>query len=104
MQQKSLYGEPLYRLRGAVLLAAFAIIVAAAIFGIGVFGTFTKSGAPDPTSESGKANALVASTFSTQSTDVVLLLSNSTLKATDPAFAQAATRLIDTLKARSEVV
>jgi trehalose monomycolate/heme transporter len=100
----SWFGETLYRLRGVVLLAAFVVIVAATIFGIGVFGTFTKSGVPDPTSESAKANALVASTFSTQSTDVVLLLSNNTLKATDPAFTQAATSLIATLKARSEVV
>ena len=99
----SRFGETLYRLRGAVLLAAFAIIVAAAIFGIGVFGTFTTSGVPDPNSESAQANALVASTFSRQSTDVVLLLSNETLKATDPAFAQAATQLLDGLKARSEV-
>jgi len=100
----SWFGETLYRLRGVVLLAAFVVIVAATIFGIGVFGTFTKSGVPDPTSESAKANALVASTFSTQSTDVVLLLSNNALKATDPAFTQAATSLIATLKARSEVV
>src|SRR5258708_19790146 len=100
----SWFGETLYRLRGVVLLAAFVVIVAAAIFGIGVFGTFTKSGAPDPASESGKANALVASTFSTQSTDVVLLLSNSALKATDPPFPQPPPTLIAPLKARSEIV
>ena len=100
----SWFGETLYRLRVVALLAAFAIIIAAAVFGIGVFDSLTKSSVPDPNSESAKANTLVASTFNAQSTDVVLLLSNSNLKATDPAFAQAATRLIDTLKAHPEVV
>ena len=100
----SWFGETLYRLRGVVLLAAFVVIAAAAIFGSGVFGTFTQSSVPDPTSEAGQANALVASTFNTQSTDVVLLLSNNALKATGPAFTQAATSLIATLKARPEVV
>src|SRR5260370_12133436 len=100
----SWFGETLYRLRGVVLLAAFVVIVAATIFGIGVFGTLPKLGGPVSAGESAKANAVVASTFSTQSTDVVLLLSNNALKATDPAFTQAATSLIATLKARSEVV
>ena len=100
----SWFGETLYRLRRVVLLAAFIIIVAAAVFGFGVFSTFTQSNVPDPASEAGQANALVASTFNTQSTDVVLLLSNNALKATDPVFTQAATSLIATLKARPEVV
>jgi trehalose monomycolate/heme transporter len=100
----SWFGEMIHRIRWIVLLAAFVTIVAAAIFGIGVFNTLTKSSSPDPTSESAKASSLIASTFNSQSTDVVLLLSNNALKATDPAFEQAAATLLETLKARSEVV
>jgi uncharacterized membrane protein YdfJ with MMPL/SSD domain len=97
------FAELLYRMRVIVLFAALLIVSVATVFGLGVFDLFISSNHPDPGSDSAKADALIVSTFKPQSTDVVLLLSHSTLRATDPAFAQDAKRLIERLTARSEV-
>ncbi len=96
-------GGIIYRAKWAVLFGGMALVVAAAIFGAGVFGTLKSGGFQDPNSQSTQAQTLLDQRFGGAAPDVVLLMQNNTLKATDPAFVSAATALLDTLKARSEV-
>jgi uncharacterized membrane protein YdfJ with MMPL/SSD domain len=97
-------GEILYRYRGVALLAALIITIFAAIFGFGVFDALNGvSSIKDPSSQSTIAQQLIDAKLNTQTSDVVLLMSSSTLKATDPAFAQAAAQLLHKLKGRPEV-
>ena len=96
-------GGIIYRAKWAVLFGGMALVVAAAIFGAGVFGTLKSGGFQDPNSQSTQAQTLLDQRFGGAAPDVVLLMQNNTLKATDPAFVSAATALLDKLKARSEV-
>ena len=78
--------------RHPVLLGGMALVVAAAIFGAGVFGTLKSGGFQDPNSESSHAQQVLDQQFSGAATDIVILLRSDTLNATDPAFASAAAR------------
>ena len=97
------FGGILYRTRWVVLCVALLVTAAAAIYGFGVFGALQGTTIVDPTSESAHAEALLASQLSKGSTDIVVLLSSKTLRATDPAFEQAATSLVQKLEALPEV-
>jgi uncharacterized membrane protein YdfJ with MMPL/SSD domain len=96
-------GGVLYRARWAALLGGMALVVAAAIFGVGVFGSLKSGGFQDPNSESTHAQQVLDDQFSGAATDILILLRSDTLSATDPAFTSAATPLLDTLQARPEV-
>ncbi len=96
-------GSTLYRARWAVLLGGMALVVAAAIFGTGVFGLLTAGGFQDPNSQSTHAQTLLDQQLGGATTDIVLLLQSNTLKATDPAFVSAATKLMATVQAQPEV-
>ncbi len=96
-------GGTFYRARWTVLTIALLLVAAAAIYGFGVFGSLKTGGFVDPVSESSKAQDVLNSKFPNSSSDVVILMSSTTLHATDPAFSDAATQLLTTLKARSEV-
>jgi uncharacterized membrane protein YdfJ with MMPL/SSD domain len=97
-------GGKLYRFRWLALLAALIITFAAAIFGFGVFNALSSiGGIEDPNSQSTIAQHLIDAKLNTQSSDVVILMSSSRLKATDPAFAQAADQMLNRLKQRPEV-
>jgi RND superfamily putative drug exporter len=86
------------------LLAACALTLAAAIYGSGVFDVLHgTSSIVDPNSQSTQAQNLLNTRLNTGSTDLVILMSNASLKATDPAFTQAATQLLDKLSGRREV-
>ena len=50
-----------------------------------------------------KAQELLDAKFGGATADIIILMSNNSLKATDPAFKDAATQLLATLKARPEV-
>jgi RND superfamily putative drug exporter len=96
-------GGILYRARWAVLLGGMALVVAAAIFGAGVFGSLKSGGFQDPNSESSHAQSLLDQQLGGATTDIVILMQSDTLKATDSAFTDAATQMLDTLQARPEV-
>ncbi len=96
-------GGFLYRARVAALFAASALILVAAIFGLGVFGTLSSGGFQDPNSQSTQAQNLLDQKFGGAATDIVILMQSSTLKATDPAFVSAATQMLDTLQAQPDV-
>ena len=96
-------GGAFYRARWTVLIAALLVVAAAAIYGFGVFGSLKTGGFYDPASESSKALNLLDSKFPDSSADAIILMRSDTLHATDPAFTDAATQLLTTLKARSEI-
>ncbi len=97
-------GRILYRFRVSALLIAMAITLVAALFGSGVFDALKgTSSIEDPHSQSAQGQALLDSKLNADAIDVVILMSSSTLHATDPAFTQAATQLLTTLKARPQV-
>ena len=97
------FGGMLYRTRWLVLVLALLIVAGAAVFGTGVFGSLKSGGFNDPASESSRAQALLDTKLGGATADVVILMSNSSLKATDATFMDAATQMLAKLKARPEV-
>jgi trehalose monomycolate/heme transporter len=96
-------GGILYHARWAVLLGGMVLVVAAAIFGTGIFGLLTNGGFQDPNSQSTHAQTLLDQQLGGASTDIVVLMQSDVARATDPAFASAAMQLLNTLAARPEV-
>jgi len=96
-------GRLLYRTRWFALLLSLAVVLGAALYGFGVFGTLTGGGFEDPNSQSAHAHALLDQQLGGSTADIVVLMRSDTLNATDPAFADAATRLLNTLQAQPSV-
>jgi RND superfamily putative drug exporter len=90
-------GRLLYRARWVALPLSLAVVLGAALYGFGVFGTLTSGGFEDPNSQSAHARALLDQQLGGSTADIVILLRSDTLSASDPAFASAATQLLDTL-------
>jgi len=96
-------GGMLYRTRWIVLFSVLVIVAGAAIFGTGLFGSLKSGGFADPASESTKAQNLLETRLGGSAADIIILMSNNSMKATDPAFMDAATQLLATLKVRPEI-
>jgi uncharacterized membrane protein YdfJ with MMPL/SSD domain len=96
-------GRLLYRTRWGALLLSLAVVLGAALYGTGVFGTLTAGGFEDPNSQSAQAHVLLDQQLGGWTPDVVVLMRSDTLGATDPAFASAATQLLTTLQAQPGV-
>ncbi len=92
-----------YDARVGVLLATLALFAAAAVYGFGAFGHLQSGGFTNPNSQSARADAFINTNLPHSTSDVVVLLRSDTYTVTDPAFQQAATAMIATLKARPEV-
>ncbi len=96
-------GGILYRTRWIVIFVALGIVVVAAIFGSGLFGSLKSGGFADPNSESTKAQNLLDAKLGGSTADIIILMRSNYMKATDPTFADAATQLLATIKARPEI-
>ncbi len=96
-------GGMLYRARWIAIFVVLVIVAGAAILGSGLFGVLKSGGFNDPASESPKAQNLLDTKLGGSTADIIILMSNSSIKATDPAFTYAATQLLATLKARPQV-
>src|SRR6266516_2501827 len=96
-------GRMIYRTRWLVLFLALLIVAGAAIFGTGLFGALKSGGFNDPASESSRAQALLDAKLGGSTADIIILMSNTSIKATDATFMDAATQLLAKLKARPEV-
>ena len=94
MQQ---WGQFVARRSWAVLLGGIAVVLAAAVYGVGVFGSLANGGFDDPATDSAKALALEQATFPGRETDVVVIYSSETLRVQDPAFERAVTQTVDAL-------
>src|SRR5262249_17769104 len=96
-------GRLLYRARWAALLLSLAVVLGAALYGSGVFGTLTSGGFEDPNSQSAQAHTFLDQRLGGWTPDIVVLMRSDTLNATDPTFASAATQLLNTLQAQPGV-
>ena len=97
------FGSGLYRARWGVLLVALAVVLGAAIYGFGVFGSLQGGGFQDPHAQSSAEANLLSSKLGASSTDVVVLLRSDTATVTQSAFQSSAQAVIDQLQARPEV-
>src|ERR1700730_2457278 len=96
-------GTAFYRARWIILVISLFVVAGTALYGFGLFNSLKSGGFTDPSSESTRAEALLASKLGGASPDVIVLMSSDTLKATDAGFASAAQALLATLQARPEV-
>jgi RND superfamily putative drug exporter len=80
-----------------VLVGGIAVVLAAAAYGIGVFGTLSNGGFDDPATDSAKELALEQATFPGRETDLVVVYSSPTLRVEDPAFQRAVTGTLSAL-------
>lgn len=95
----------IYRFRWIILAAILVITIAAVIVGSGVFDALDSvGGIQDPNAPSTNAENLISNKLNTGAVDVIILMSSTRYKATDPAFEQAATRMLNTLKASPQVI
>ena len=70
------WGRTVVRVRGAVILAALALVAAGATWGLGVFGELTGGGYDDPGSESNRARDAIAERLHRPDPDLVVLWSS----------------------------
>jgi len=80
-----------------VLVLGALFIVAAALWGTGVFGALSDGGFDDPDSESARASALASEVFGRTEVDVVVLYEHPDLTVDDPEFREAVTETLSQL-------
>jgi uncharacterized membrane protein YdfJ with MMPL/SSD domain len=91
------WGQFVARRSWMVLLGGIAVVLAAAAYGIGVFGNLSNGGFDDPATDSAKELALEQATFPGRETDLVVVYSSPTLRVEDPAFQRAVTETLSAL-------
>ena len=97
------FGGFLYRRRIVALCITIAVVIGAAAFGLGLFGSLSNTVIGVENSESAQATDLLQSKLGDSGADVIILLKSDTLSATNPIFVQAATSLFAELNTRPEV-
>src|SRR5580704_12730167 len=95
------WGRFIFRRRRVVLLIAGLAVIAAAVWGTGVFGKLQSAGgfAP-PASQSQREADLAARTFGQDAADVVLLYSSKDMTVTAPAYQAAVTSSLARLRGK----
>ncbi len=93
-------GRFMFRRRRWVLAGAGVFVVAAAVWGTGVFGSLGGAGFEDPGSDSARAAQQVKRVFGRHQADVVVLYSSPELTVDDPAFRIPAQRTLGALPRR----
>lgn len=78
----------------AVLALALAVVAAAAVFGMGVFGALKGGGFDDPGSQSYRTATVIDQKFAATRADVVVLYRSSSATVTDPAFRSSVERTL----------
>ena len=78
----------------AVLIGGVVLVAAAAVFGLGVFGSLSNGGFEDAASESARSLALEHATFTSHDADVVVIYSSKSMKVSDPAFEESVSKVI----------
>ncbi|MEU7888426.1 MMPL family transporter [Microbispora bryophytorum] len=92
------WGRTVYRRRRLVLVLSAIVVVAAAVWGLGVFGTLTSSGEFDVAgSESQRAAQLETAALGRDEADVVVLYRSRTSTVDDPAYGADVTRALQAL-------
>ncbi len=93
------WGGLLARRAATVLVAGVAVLIASAVYGLGVFDSLSNGGFDDPHSESARELAAEQDTFGSHESDVVAIYSSDDLSATDPQFQGAVQHVVDDLPA-----
>ena len=91
------WGQLVARRSWAVLLGGIAVVLAAAAYGIGVFGNLSNGGFDDPATDSAKELVLEQATFPGREADLVVVYSSPTLGVKDPTFRRAVTSTLSAL-------
>ncbi|MEP7018268.1 MAG: MMPL family transporter [Actinomycetota bacterium] len=78
----------------AVLIGGLVLVAAAAVYGLGVFGSLSNGGYDDPASESARSLIAEHETFTSHDADIVVIYSSPTLKVSEPAFRLAVSDVI----------
>jgi RND superfamily putative drug exporter len=78
----------------AVLIGGLALVAAAAVFGLGVFGSLSNGGFDDPASESARSLAAEHSTFTSHDSDIVVIYSSPSMKVSQPGFKNAVLKVV----------
>ena len=98
------WGRLVARRRWVVLAIGLLTTVAAAGWGLGVFGSLSDGGFEDPESESARADAAIVAAFGRADADLlVLYTSENGTRVDDPAFEQAVTETLAALPAQDVV-
>lgn len=84
-----------------VLALASALIAAAAVYGLGVFGSLSNGGFEDPASDSARGQTLIDQHFPGSRVDVVAIYHSDRLTVTEPAFERAVATVVDDLPAEA---
>ena len=88
------WGDFLARHARATLATSIAVVIASAVYGVGVFGSLSNGGFDDPASESARELAAEQASFGDRGDDLVAIYSSPTLTVDDPAFKQAVTDVV----------
>jgi trehalose monomycolate/heme transporter len=80
-----------------VLIAGLVLVAAAAIYGLGVFGSLSSGGYDDPASESARSLVKEHATFTSHDADTVVIYSSASMKVSDPAFRASVESVINGL-------
>src|SRR5437016_14665980 len=91
-------GRMIYRTRWLVLFLALLLVAGAAIFGTGLFGALKSGGFNDPASESSRAEALLDAKLGGSTADIIILMSNTSIKATGATVMGAGTDVLGIVK------
>ena len=96
-------GGAVFRGRWAVLAVTGVLLVAAGLFGSGVFGAVKSGGFTDPAAQSSKADRLLAERFGAGDANLVLIVTAGSGKVDDPAVAAAGQALTTRLAADPQI-
>jgi trehalose monomycolate/heme transporter len=91
------WGGFLGRRARAVLIGGLVLVAAAAVYGLGVFGSLSNGGYDDPASESARSLIAEHKNFTSHDADIVVIYSSPSLKVSDPAFRLAVSNVISGL-------
>ena len=88
------WGRLVARRAWTVLIVGLVLVAAAAVFGLGVFGSLSNGGFDDPASESARSLAKEHATFTGHDADIVVIYSSASMKVSDPAFRASVSKVI----------
>ena len=91
------WGHLVARRAKTVLGAGLALVVVAAVFGLGVFGSLSNGGFDDPASESARSLVTEHATFASHDADIVIIYSSPSMRVSDPAFRESVSNVISGL-------
>jgi len=88
------WGHLVARRAGTILIAGLVLVAAAAVFGLGVFGSLSNGGFDDPASESARSLVAEHSAFTSHDSDIVVIYSSPSMTVRDPAFKESVSNVI----------